>query len=232
MTDYVTLTINEGIAHITLDDGKANAFGFDMMGAFNEALDKAEAEADIILLKGRENMTCAGFNLKVMQNGVAEDVARMVHMGGALLHRLFIMPKPVILASTGHAMAAGALLVLAADYVIAAQGDYKYGLNETAIGMVLPHYGFCLARYRLAPHAYDTAVVGAQLYDPQAACSIGYVHEVIAPDKLDEAALTRAQNYQKLSLKAYKGNKLKTRGTMAEEIKASLEKERNIAVTT
>ncbi len=224
MTDYLTTTITDGIAHIKLDDGKANALGFEMQEALQTALDQAEKDAEALLISGREGVLSAGFNLKVMQNGTREDVIRMVNGGGEFLQRLFIFPKPVIIAATGHAMAAGALLLLAADYVIAGKGDFKIGLNETAIGMVLPQYGLELASYRLTRNAYDAAVVGAQLYDPEGAEQAGYVHEVADLNTIHEAALARAQHYQQLDAKAYKGNKIKSRGKMAEKILSGIGK--------
>ena len=125
------------IATITLDDGKANALGFTMIEHINKALDEAEAGADVIVMTGREGVMTAGFDLKVMRNE-PERVMDLVTQGGQLLVRIFASPKPVLLASTGHGIAAGALLMLAGDYRISMAGDFKYGLNESAIGMVLP----------------------------------------------------------------------------------------------
>ena len=52
--------------------------------------------------------------------------------------RIFSSKKPIAIASPGHGIAAGGLLMLAADYRIGVDGDSRYGLNESAIGMVLP----------------------------------------------------------------------------------------------
>ena len=90
----------------------------------------------------------AGFDLKVMRNE-PDRVMDLVTQGGQLLVRIFASPKPVLLASTGHGIAAGALLMLTGDYRISMAGDFKYGLNESAIGMVLPPYGIDLARFKL-----------------------------------------------------------------------------------
>ncbi|MGB1897099.1 MAG: enoyl-CoA hydratase-related protein, partial [Parvibaculales bacterium] len=131
MTDFASCSISNGIATITLDDGKANAFSFDMMVAINNAMDEAEAGADVIIITGRDGVMCAGFDLKVMQND-ADKVPEMVGNGGKLLVRIFSSKKPVIIASPGHGIAAGGLLMLAADYRIGVDSESRYGLNESA----------------------------------------------------------------------------------------------------
>ena len=55
-----TIDVQNDIALIRMDDGKANAINFEMVAALNEALDKAEAEAKAIVLTGREGRFRAG----------------------------------------------------------------------------------------------------------------------------------------------------------------------------
>ena len=68
MSELAKVEIEDDIATITLDDGKANALGFTMIEHINKALDEAEACADVIVLRGREGVMTAGFDLKVMRN--------------------------------------------------------------------------------------------------------------------------------------------------------------------
>src|SRR3546814_15950736 len=80
-----------------------------------------------------------------------ERTRALVGAGGRILMRIFGHPQPVVVAVTGHALAAGALLTLACDTRIGADGPSKIGLNETAIGMGLPQYATELAAARLSP---------------------------------------------------------------------------------
>ena len=217
MTSTVNCTIKDNIATITLDDGKANIFSFDTMAAFNAALDEAE-QADIIIITGTQKVTCAGFDLKVMRNEPSR-VNEMVKTGGKLLMRLFACPKPVIIASGGHAIAAGALLMLTGDIRIGTMGDAKYGLNESAIGMVLPDFGIALAQFKIAPHRLDHVVSVAKLYAPEEAVEVGFLDEIVAPDALLDSALTTAKMLQEqLDGKAFAGNKKAIRGALVKEL--------------
>jgi enoyl-CoA hydratase len=221
MSDFATLSIEDGIGIITLNDGKANAFSFDMMAALQACLDKAEAEADVIVLTAEGRAMCAGFDLKVMKEQ-PERVAQMVGNGGTFLHRLFSSPKPTIIAAPGHGIAAGGLLMLSADYRIASDGDARFGLNESAIGMVLPPYGLDLAVFRIDNKYLDASFVGAELFDVATAIKAGFLDEVVPADRLMQRAMEKAKAMQALHPKAYAGNKRLIRGAVSDKIAAEL----------
>ena len=229
MNKFTKVEIEDGIATITLDDGKANALGFTMIEHINKALDEAEAAADVIIMTGREGVMTAGFDLKVMRNE-PERVMDLVTQGGQMLVRIFASPKPVLLASTGHGIAAGALLMLSGDYRISMAGDFKYGLNESAIGMVLPPYGMDLARFKLNQKFLDMAVVGADLYGPEMASQIGYTDEVAAADNFAARVREKAEYFKTLDAKAYAGNKRHIRQALADKMAADLKASNDEAV--
>ncbi|CAI8202330.1 MAG: Carnitinyl-CoA dehydratase [Alphaproteobacteria bacterium] len=229
MTEFASCSISEGIATITLDDGKANAFSFDMMAAINQAMDEAEAGADVIIITGRDGVMCAGFDLKVMQND-ADKVPEMVGNGGKLLVRIFSSKKPVIIASTGHGIAAGGLLMLAADYRIGVDAESRYGLNESAIGMVLPPFGYDLAAFKINNKYLDRCFAGAELIDPQTAIEASFLDEVVASDDLMNRALEKAAEMQKLDGKAFAGNKKLVRGALTAKMTADLESGKGLQV--
>ncbi|MEN8722324.1 MAG: crotonase/enoyl-CoA hydratase family protein [Alphaproteobacteria bacterium] len=219
----INLHYHDNVAHIALDDGKANAVSFAFIDAFNEALDQIDAndDAKAIVISGRDGMFSAGFDLKVMMNE-PERAMEMVANGGKLFLRLFQHPLPTIAAMTGHSMAAGILLAMSCDTRIAAEGNYKIGLNETAIGMVLPHYGLELAKARIAPHRLTEAFVQARLYSPEEAVPVGYVDRVTSPDKVVEESLALAAQATALPGAAYAGNKLLIRQPFIDAIAKSL----------
>lgn len=218
----ITYKLENSVATLTLDDTKANALGFAMMSAYIENMRRAQAEADIIVISGRPGMMSAGFDLKVMKNE-PDRVAEMVRMGADLLVETLTCPKPVIIASTGHAMAAGALLMLTGDIRLGLAGNYFYGLNETAIGMVMPDFGMALAHYRLGEHHLDEAVLQARLYGPEDAQRIGYLDHVVDAEAWDMSLTKTIEDVKKLDLKAYRGTKRKIRQALADSILAGLD---------
>ncbi len=117
----------------------------------------------------------------------------MRRLGTHLMQRLYLFPKPIVWACTGHAVAAGAILLMTGDVRIGKRGDYKIGLNETAIGLPLPYVGLELARDRLNPAELQAATVMAKLYSPDDAVKAGYLDEATDNDVLDVALETAAQ---------------------------------------
>lgn len=221
MTDPVTYELEDKIAVLTMDDGKANAFGPTMIETLSQAFDRAEREASAIILTGRGGVLSAGFDLKVMREG-PEAAAAMVEAGAQLLLRIYLHPLPVITACTGHAIAAGAILLLASDVRLGASGAFSIGLNETSIGMTLPPFGVELARDRLTPEALSAAVLGAALYDPDAAAAIGYLDQVASADDLAKEVRRTAAHYATLDGPSFAGTKVNLRQATVDRIRPTL----------
>jgi enoyl-CoA hydratase len=207
------------VAILRLDDGKANALGHAVIDSIHAALDRAEKEARSVLLIGRPGRFSAGFDLSVMGSG-PDAVRGLVTAGAEMLLRLYLHPQPVVAACTGHAIAAGALILLAADARLGAHGDFKIGLNEVGIGMTLPAFGVELARDRLSKRHFTQAVMQARMYDPAAATDAGFLDRVSAT--LADEALAEAQRLAELSPAAHAETKRRARSAVAEGIRGTL----------
>jgi len=189
--DPCTYTLDGDVGVITLDDGKANVITHGVLTAFHDALDRAEREAGAVLICGREGYLSGGFDLAEMTAG--PERARALVTAGARLHtRLHTFPRPVVVAVTGHAVAAGAILLLVTDWNVGEQGRYRIGLPETTIGMPLPHFAVAYARARLSPPQFGPATDLGAMYDPSGALAAGFLHALVAPGEAREAALAEA----------------------------------------
>jgi enoyl-CoA hydratase len=206
---------------IRMDDGKANALSFEMLGQLNAALDRAAQAGKVVVLAGRPGKFCAGFDLSVMGQG-GEAMIDLLRTGAALSRRLLAMETPVVLAVSGHALAMGALLLLSADYRIGIRGDYRIGLNEVAIGMTLPYFGVELARARLVPSHLERAVNLAELYDPAGAVAAGYLDEAVSGEELLARASARAAQLARLDMEAHRDTKIRIREQLNGAMAAAL----------
>jgi enoyl-CoA hydratase len=213
--DLVQYEVRDRIACVTIANGKANALSPDVIAQLDAALSRAEdageEQVGALLITGSPGMLSGGFDLKVMRSS-AEVAGRLVTDGGALITRLFGSEVPVVIACSGHAVAAGALLLLGADERVGARGAFRIGLIETEIGLVLPRWAAELARERLSPRQLQIATVGAKMYDPDGAEVAGFLDSVVDADRLDEAALDAANRWAKLPRGAYRGQVHMNRG--------------------
>lgn len=210
------------VAILTMDDGKANALSEPMLDALLAALDRAEAEAGAVVLTGRPDRFCAGFDLRVMMSSPEAAIA-LLRRGSQLLLRLFELPLPLVIAATGHALAGGALVVLTGDTRLGAEGPYKLGLNEVAIGLPVPVLAMELARARLLPTELTRATLHAHIYDPPTAAAAGYLDRTVPAADLAATALAEATRLAAFPRHAYAGTKLRLRRASADLIRTSFE---------
>ncbi len=217
----VRFETRDSVALVTLDDGKANALGYELMDQLFAALDRAEQECQAVVLAGRPGRFCAGFDLRTMMAGVAQ-AQKLVTRGTDLYERLYGFGLPLVVACTGHALAGGALVLLCGDLRIGASGPFKIGLNELAIGMPLPMLAQELARDRLDTRQLTAATLLAKIYDPEQAAEVGYLDRTTAPDALLDEALAEAQRLAGMSSFAYKLTKEGLRGATIKRIRETL----------
>jgi len=212
----------DGILVLRLDHGKANAISTALARELLGALEQAEKDADAVVLLGRAGMFSGGFDLGVMQQG-AGPAREMVRTGGVLLAAILAHPKPVVVGCSGHAIAMGAFLTMAADYRIGAWGGFNLGLNETAIGMTLPLYAILLTRLRLSKRHYDRAVVQSEIYAPEAAVDAGFLDRVVEPEALEPEVMGTARRLAALKQPAFRNNKRHAHGETVDRIRATLD---------
>lgn len=198
-------------AVLTMDDGKVNAVSRTMIGALNDALDRAERDAVAVVLTGRAEIFSAGFDLRVMKSGGAATL-RMLSGGFELSARLLGFPHPVVVACNGNAIAMGAFLLLSGDYRIGAEGDFKITANEVAIGMTLPHAVLAICRHRLTPAAFERATLLSEVFSPGAAREAGFLDRVVPPDQvMAEAEALASRLMDTLDPVAHRRSKLRSR---------------------
>ena len=156
-----------------------------------------------------------------MQQG-GDAVRVMVGAGADLAVRLYGFPIPVVMACTGHALAMGAVLLLTADTRLGAEGEFKLGLNEVAIGMTLPVFAVELARDRLSPRYATRAVLEAEMYTPATAVEAGFLDRVVASEALLDEARAEGQRLSQLDPRAHYKTKLALRGGTIGRVRESL----------
>jgi enoyl-CoA hydratase len=179
-----------GIAHISLDDGKVNALGSTSIADVNADLDHAlEDDAPAVIISGRTGIFSAGFDLNELQSGDAARESLRLRLIDLVL-RVFTFDRPVVVACTGHALAAGAALLLAADRRIGLDGPFKLGFNEAGLGVSISPVTVELARYRMPMPWFESLITG-DTFSPLEAQDAGLL-DAVASDGNQLSEVTRA----------------------------------------
>ncbi len=213
--------LDDGVAKISLDNGKANAISLEVATDLISALDKAKEEAKAVLICGNPGIFSAGFDLKVIAQGM--DAAQaMLNQGMLMTEKIYSHPQPVITACEGHAVGMGVFIMLAADYRVGAAGEFAIRLPETAIGMPFTTILKVIAKTHISPTHHARAIVQSRPYSPEQAAEIGMLDEVVEPDKVIDQAMLRAKELIELPADQYATNKLYMRGDDLGVIRQSL----------
>lgn len=222
MSETVTYSLHDGVATLTLANGKVNAISPEVIAALNRCLDQAEQDKAVVILTGQTGILSGGYDLKVMMSG-PQAAIDLVASGSLLARRMLAHPFPIVVACSGHAVAKGAFLLLSSDYRIGVEGPFSIGLNEVKIGMTMHHVGITIARDRLTPAVFQRSVINAEMFNPQDAMTAGFLDRVVPPDALLTVANEVAQQLKGLNMGAHRKTKLKVRKNLLDTLDAAIE---------
>ena len=207
---------------VTLDNPPYNAGFDDLFEAGAEQMEAlgSDPETKAIVLTGAGDNFTRGMDVKVAaaldEAGQVRTRAVLNHFC-AVLHRL---PCPFVCAVNGHVIGAGGIITLCADWVVAAEGDYKIGLPEAKAGLAFPLVPQAIIDHWLDPVWRRRLVLTSQLFSPSDAVATGLVDEVVSPGDLVASALARAEAMA--SQPAFKDCKRQLRAKANAEIDALL----------
>ena len=187
MPERIAYRLCDGVATITMDDGKLNVMSTGMLHDLDAAFRLAERdEAIIVLRSGRKDIFSAGFDLKVLAANDPERSLEMVRAGAELALRLLSHPFPTLGIMEGHAFPMGTFLLLACDVRIAARGKHRMGLNEVAVGISPPGFAIELTRSRVHPAWLNRTVTLGEMFEPDDACAAGFLDHVVAGTEIEQ----------------------------------------------
>jgi len=205
------------VSVITMDDGKVNAVNHALLDDLDAALEAA-AGSRAIVLAGRPGVFSGGFDLAVVALG-GPDAELLLRRGAGLVGRLYGSEVPIVAACTGHAVALGAVLLMAADLRVGARGEFSVGLNEVAIGIELPPALIMLAQQRLAATRLTEAVLLARMWTPDEAVDVGFLDVAVDPDTVLSAAIDRAKDLgTRLQPDSYQATRAYLRGSVIDRL--------------
>jgi methylglutaconyl-CoA hydratase len=183
------VAVDGGVLTVTLDRAeKRNALSAALVEALHGALERADLDADVrvVILRGAGKEFCAGADLAELLASAdrlpAENEASAARLG-AVFTRIRRMPKPVIAAVHGRALAGGAGLATACDIVIAGSAA-QLGYPEIQRGFVPAMVMTMLRRIAGEKAALDLVLTG-RLVGAEEARDLGLVSRVVPDAELD-----------------------------------------------
>ena len=193
--DFIQLEKDNGVATLTLNrPEKMNALSAALLREFSDALDDVDNDQDVnvLLLTGAGRAFSAGFDISPGQahEGVAPTAQwDATNLGPRTIMKLWDLRQPTICAVNGHALAAGNVLAMTADIVIAADnavfGEPEIRFVAHSPAIMLPY----MIPFRHLNWLYFTG----DTVDAQTAERWNMVNKVVPADSLMDEAMKAAR---------------------------------------
>lgn len=167
-----------------------NAFDAGLISTLTAALEAAAADPAVraVVLAGHGPSFSAGADLQWMRAmaGASQEENRQDALALARLMRtLDELPKPTIARVHGASFGGGVGLVACCDIAIAAEGA-RFGLTESRLGL-LPAVISPYVIEAIGPRQARRWFATGEHFDADTALRIGLVHQLVEPERLDEA---------------------------------------------
>jgi enoyl-CoA hydratase len=186
--DTLKTTVDGNVLRIQLDDGKANVLGTAMLRALLDATKLAEG-ADAVLLTGRDNVFCGGLDLNEVTSLDGNALGQFLDLFHETFNALYALPRPLVVAVKGSAVAGGAIILAAGDMRLGARDKGIVGTTESRLGLPFPIAALEILRLAINPVDLPRVMVLGELFSKDNAKNVGFFHEVHET----EALLSRAE---------------------------------------
>jgi len=193
--EFTTVDRDGELLIITLARGKANPLNAAMVEELITAFGAAASNdvRGVVLASDRPKFFSSGFDVgEVFQydrDRMAEFFGRFIDLYESILH----LPKPVVASVSGHAFAGGAVLALACDARVMADGEFGFALNEVNLGIVVPSGFVRMAIAAAGARNAREVILEGKTITPARALEMGLADEVVRPEAVLARAIARAR---------------------------------------
>jgi enoyl-CoA hydratase len=189
----IGMEVQDGIALLRLQHGKASALDVELCRALLRRLDECAApDVRAVVIAGTGTIFSAGVDLLRLTESDEAYAAEFVPLMIRSLESLFAFDKPVVAAVNGHAIAGGCIIACAADRRLMAEGTGRIGVPELRVGVPFPTAALEIVRSSLPPQHARSVIYAGQTYPPEEAQRLGLIDELVAPEYLEESAVAEA----------------------------------------
>ncbi|HKV96674.1 MAG TPA: enoyl-CoA hydratase/isomerase family protein [Gammaproteobacteria bacterium] len=179
-----------GITELQLAHPPANALNPALVQALRQAITSAaRGGTRALILSGAEGMFSAGLDVPELLKLDAAAMSAFWREFIGLLRTIALSPVPIAAALTGHSPAGGAVLAIFCDTRIAAQGEFKIGLNEVQVGLPVPAVIYAAMQRLIGARQAERLCLHGLLITPDEALRIGLVDQVLPMERVIAAAL-------------------------------------------
>jgi enoyl-CoA hydratase/carnithine racemase len=181
-----------------------------MVESLNEVIDEAARDSNtrgVVLASDCPGFFCAGFDVREVfeydRNNMTLLCARFID----LYESIYLLPKPVVAAVSGHAYAGGAMLAVACDFRVMAKEGADFALNEINLGLMLPPGFVRMLVGVIGPGAAREVVLSGTPLTPARSLAIGLANELLDAPNVQQRAVELCGSLAQRPDSAFAANK-------------------------
>ena len=194
----------DGIRILRLAHGKVSAMDLELGEAFmQEMADAAAAPVKAVIVTGTGSSFSAGVDLFRLINDGPQYGRRFLPVLDGFLRAALTLPKPMVAAINGHAIAGGCILAACCDHRIMVEGAGRIGIPELGVGVPFPALPLQIMTARLGDAALRDLVFSARTVQVDEAESLGLIDEKCPSGMLLDRALDAAQRLASIPTDAF-----------------------------
>jgi enoyl-CoA hydratase/carnithine racemase len=224
---FKTLALEQadGYTIVQLNRQPANAINALMVEelrlCFQELRDKESVQG--VILTGTPGFFSAGFDLIELYDYDRRQIRDFWTEFFVLMVELVAFPKPLVAAMTGHAPAGGCVLGFCADYRIMAKGDFVTGMNEIAVGIVVPDSLFKLYSYWIGNRCAYLFLTEGKLFKTEDALLYQLIDETAEPEAVLDRAREKMKAYLTFNPQAWQRSKQHLRQELIQQLRVDFD---------
>lgn len=226
---FLVKSISSNIATVTLNRGKVNPINEQMADELSDCIREYSQDPNIraLIITGNPVFFSFGLDIPEFLGYSKTDFTRFVGKFADLYTDLFMFPKPVIGALSGHTIAGGFMLATCCDYRIMVSGKSRISLNEITFGSSLFPGSAEMLKYCVGQHQAEIIAFTGAMYSAEEARSIGLIDGVCETKDLMAETQKIATGLASLYGPAFESIKKLLRSDTAELMKIKDERHRD-----
>jgi enoyl-CoA hydratase/carnithine racemase len=207
--EFINIQKQENYAIVQLNRGTANSLNLQLLEELVSAMKTLENDTDVrgVVLTGKERFFSAGLDVIELFNYDDLQMTDLFITLAKAVKTLFLFEKPLVASITGHSPAGGCILAIGCDYRIMAEGNYKIGLNEIPVGIVMPEFIFQVMSYWIGKGKAFQHISEGKLIAPQDALALGLIDKVVPETDVLEQSIAQLKKYLALDANTWTQSK-------------------------
>jgi enoyl-CoA hydratase/carnithine racemase len=206
----------DGVAVVTSSRGTTNAINRQSVDELTGILRQIRDDPDTrgaVLTSSNEKFFSIGFDIPQLFELSREEFGSFFRAYNRLCIDLYVLPKPIVVAITGHAIAGGCILALCCDYRFIAEGRKLMGMNEIKLGVPVPYPIDCIFRQLVGLRIAREVSDSGDFYPPEKLIEMGMVDRILPADQVLPKSIEKARllgSYPREAFALIKRNRTET----------------------